>query len=184
MLHCIHFLTLHFKKNNFYFHLTLYPLYIFILLLFILPACNSKDAGSLDQAQAAAVKDSVRILANAVARDVTQEGPKAWLSYFENSPNFFMASGGKLVFPNYDSAVTFVNWFASTGRKIQLTWNDLNIDPLKSDIAVLSAIWYEVITDTSGNRMPQEGYFTGLVEHTPAGWKFRNLHWSIADQQK
>ena len=155
---------------------------LIVTFLFILSACRAGNSDSLDQAQAASVKDSVNRLAANVQHDVSQEGPKAWLRYFDKSPDFFMASGGKLVFPNYDSAVTFVKWFASTGRSIKLTWSDLKIDPLSSDLAVLRAYWFEVITDSSGNRTPSEGYFTGIVKYTPVGWKFRNLHWSIAGQ--
>jgi hypothetical protein len=129
--------------------------------------------------QASCVQDSVRKMATAIVADVTRDGPKAWLHYFTQSPGFFMASGGKLVFPNYDSAAAFVNNFAAGVRSIQLIWSDLNVDPLTQNFAVIRASFHEVITNTSGSIMPVRGYFTGLAEHTSAGWLLRNLHWSI-----
>ena len=37
-------------------------------------------------------------------RDVNQRGPEAWRSHFAESPAFFMASEGRLVFPSSDAA--------------------------------------------------------------------------------
>jgi hypothetical protein len=156
---------------------------IFIVsFLFILSSCRTEGSNNLNQSQAASVKDSVSRLAANIAHNISHEGPNAWLHYFDKSPGFFMASGGKLVFPNYDSAAVFVQIFAKGVRNIQLTWSGLNVDPLTMDLAIIRASFHETITDTSGSQTPVDGYFTSLAVRRPEGWRLKNLHWSYPDQ--
>jgi hypothetical protein len=153
-------------------------------IFLILPGCRPKDSSPLDAGRALEVRASVKLLADSIARDVTREGPNAWLRYFETSPGFFMASGGSLAFPNNDSAATFVRAFASGIRRLELTWNDVRIDPLTQRLAVMGAAFHEVMTDTAGREMQFGGYFTAVAEETPAGWRLRDAHWSIIDHKQ
>ena len=153
-----------------------------VLMFLTLSSCQKTELNNMDQEQAAGIKDSVQHMAAIIELDVSQEGPKAWLRHFSHSPEFFMASEGKLVFPNNDSATAFVNRFATQVRSIQLSWSDLNVEPLTISLAVMRASFHEIITDTSGHQMHAEGYFTGLAEHNALGWQLRNLHWSTASQ--
>jgi hypothetical protein len=150
----------------------------------VLPGCRSKEYSALDPADALVVRSSVKLLADSVARDVTREGPNAWLRYFESSPGFFMASGGSLAFPNNDSASTFVRAFAAGMRRLELTWSDVRVDPLTSRLAVMGAAFHEVMTDTAGREIQFGGYFTAVAEETPAGWRLRDAHWSIIDHKQ
>src|SRR5579859_7072762 len=61
-------------------------------------------SASFTAARKAGVEQEVRQFAAAVSRDITQQGPAAWEKHFEDSPAFFMASEGKLVFPNRQAA--------------------------------------------------------------------------------
>ncbi len=127
-----------------------------------------------------AVQDSVRQMADLIARDVSSEGPVAWLKYFENSPDFFMASAGQLVFPSKDSAISYVkNKLVTTIKKIDLRWNNLRIDPLTPRLAGISADFHEDIMGFDDRKMPVDGYFTGIAKQTSEGWQLRNAHWSI-----
>lgn len=155
-----------------------YILITVILLLFVLSACRNTDNDTLEQSKSAAIQDSVRTAAVKIEKDISSEGPKAWLKHFDHSSRFFMVSDGKLVFPNYDSAAVFVNNFAEHIRSIQLKWSNINIQPLTGNLAVMGADFNEAITDTSGRQMPVHGYCTALFEHQNTGWKLRNLHWS------
>ncbi len=49
-----------------------------------------------------------------VAHDVTQEGPPAWLKFFNTGPEFFMAVNGQLAFPNAATAKEGTQNFART----------------------------------------------------------------------
>jgi hypothetical protein len=149
-----------------------------IVMSFVLSACQSKtESSSKDQLEP--IGDSVRVFAATVAHDVTFEGPKAWLRFFSRSSQFFMASEGKLVFPTIDSATVFVDSLAVWIRSIQLSWENISVDPLTSQFAVFRSSFHDLVTDRSGRRTAQDGYFTATVERTGVGWQFRNLHWSI-----
>jgi hypothetical protein len=152
---------------------------LFAGILLYLSACQVKIPTGSDADDLAAVRDSVGAMANAIARDVTAEGPNAWLRYFEQSPQFSMASDGRLAFAGYDSAAAFVPAYARGVRSIELTWKDMNIEPLSASLALMRSPFHELITDTSGHQVPTDGYFTGLAEHSSNGWQLRSLHWSI-----
>jgi hypothetical protein len=141
----------------------------------------SSESQSLTAARTAAVDESVRSFARAVAHDVTQEGPSAWRKHFADSPEFFMASEGHLVFANSASATTGIQDLTHTIKQIELRWgDDLRVDPLTPDLAVVAASYREVLVSTEGRRVEEAGFFTGIAQHQDGRWQFRNAHWSVA----
>ncbi len=146
----------------------------FLLLLPIL-AC---ERPSLDASHAAAIRDSVRIMAEAIAQDLRAGGPNAWLPYFDPDPAFSMASDGRLVFPDIDSARAFVGAFAPGIARMELAWTDLRVNPVGPGLATMAAEYREVLEDTTGGERHLAGYFTALAVHTRAGWRLRHMHWS------
>jgi hypothetical protein len=137
-------------------------------------------ASTLTPAHAAALADSVRAFALALAGDVTRDGPAAWRGHFARSPAFFMAAEGRLVFPTSDAATDGIEQLSRVIRHIELRWDDsLRVDPLAPGLAVLAAPYYEVRVDTAGKRVEETGYFTGLAEHAVDGWQLRDAHWSV-----
>ena len=154
-----------------------------IFIAALAAGCGPNDSSALDPGASAEVRGAVRLLADSIAHDLTHDGPTAWLRYFEVSPGFFMASEGTLTFPNYDSAAAFVPRFASGVRRIALSWSDVRVDPLRSRLAVMGASFAEAITDTSGREITIGGYFTAVAEQTPSGWRLRDAHWSMKDNQ-
>ena len=118
-------------------------------------------------------------MAETIAKNVSAEGPTAWLNGFEDAPDFFMASDGQLEFPNYDSATEFINnTLAKSISKIELQWSNMRIDPISDEFATFSATFHEDITDSKGQKLSQNGYFTATAHKTVQGWKLRNAHWS------
>jgi hypothetical protein len=59
---------------------------------------NARQSQSITSAHAVVVEQDVRQLMQSVARDVTQQGPLAWLKYFESGPSFFMGVNGQIAF--------------------------------------------------------------------------------------
>ncbi len=155
-----------------------------LLAAFALAGCSVRAAGSaesqsLPPARAAAIGESARTFMRTVAHDVTQEGPLAWLKFFDNGPGFFMAVNGQLAFPNAAAAKEGTQNFARTHNHIELTWgDDLRVDPLTAELAVVAASWREIQVDTGGHRTEETGYFTGLAEYRDGQWRFRSAHWS------
>lgn len=80
------------------------------------PAVTSGEAHAIDQA--------VRAFIQTVSDSVTQDGPLAWIKYFDESPAFFMAVNGQMAFPNASAAQEGTRKFSQTIRQIELKWGD------------------------------------------------------------
>jgi hypothetical protein len=92
-----------------------------------------------------------------------------------------MASEGKLVFPNRQAATRAIGELTQTIQHIELTWgDDLRVDPLTAEFAVVASSWHEVQSDKDGHKTTEDGFFTGLAERRNGQWQFRNAHWSVA----
>jgi len=155
-----------------------------LFVIMVSAGCNTRDGGSresqsLTPARAATVDERVRAFMAAVAHDVTQEGPLAWSRYFSDSPAFFMAVNGQMAFPNGAAAKEGIKNVALTIKHIELKWSDdLRVDPLTPELAVVAAPWHEIQVDAAGHRVEETGFFTGLAEYRDGRWQFRNAHWS------
>ncbi len=131
--------------------------------------------------RAAEVATSVRAFAGTVAHDITQEGPAAWRKHFADSPSFFMAADGQMVFPNSAAATAGIQDLSRTIKHIDLQWGgDLRVDPLAADLAVVATTYHEVMVSAEGRRVESTGFFTGIAEQRDGRWQFRNAHWSEA----
>lgn len=156
-----------------------------LLLTCSLMGCSARDESngteSITAADSAAVQKEVRAFATAVADDVTREGPLAWRRYFEDSPAFFMAVNGQVIFPSGGAAKDGIPKVALAFKRIELSWgNELRIDPLTRGLAVVATPWHEDLTDSAGHVTQQSGFFTGLAEYRHGHWQFRNAHWSAS----
>lgn len=143
-------------------------------------SCDApKGSASFNGARKAAIQGEVREFAESVARDVTEKGPVGWQKHLADDPAFFLASDGKMQFPNRQTAREGIEEFTRTIPHVELNWgDDLRVDPLTADLAQMAASWHEVLVDNSGHRAEETGFFTGLVEKREGQWQFRNAHWS------
>jgi hypothetical protein len=142
-------------------------------------AQNRSSTESLTAPRAAAVEQGVRTFMATVAHDVTQEGPAAWSKHFEDGPAFFMAVDGQMAFPSGAAAKEGIQSVALTLKRIDLKWgNDLRVDPLTAELAVVATPWHEIKTDSGGQTTEDGGFFTGLAEYRDGRWQFRDAHWS------
>ena len=132
----------------------------------------------LSNAEKAEIEEHVSAMALTIASDLEARGPIAWLDHFLDVPEFFMASDGRLLFPDIESAEKIVEGFAHSIAKMELVWRDIFIDPIEDGMAMMGATYDEVLVDTSGTVLNLSGYFTGMAVETADGWKLRNLHWS------
>jgi hypothetical protein len=155
----------------------------FLLVAITFAACVPCGAGASHSHFMApdevAVDRAVRAFMQTVSHSVTQDGPQAWVKYFDASPAFFMAVNGQIAFPNAAAAQEGTRKFAQTIRQIELKWgNDLRVDPLTQEFAIVAVSWREIQVDTAGHSVTETGYFTGLAEYREGRWQFRNAHWS------
>ncbi len=135
----------------------------------------------LTASQAASVQQQVRAFASAVAEDVTHNGPAAWGRHFADSPAFYMADEGQLVFPNRAAATAAIADLVKTVQHIELQWGqDVRVDVLTANLAGVASPYHEVRVDTAGRRVEERGFFTAVAELQNGRWQFRNAHWSVA----
>jgi hypothetical protein len=152
---------------------------LLLLGICLLFSCKRNHA-KLSKEQSALVKDSVSRMAANIAADISKNGPRAWLNYFEDTPEFFMANEGQLVFKDYQSAKAFIsNTLAKNIPVIKLRWNNMRIDPFTPRLASIGADFYEDQVTSSGKKLSYDGYFTGIAHYDGHRWKLRNVHWSI-----
>jgi hypothetical protein len=146
---------------------------------------GGESAQALTPAARAAVEESVRQFMGSVAHDITTEGPTAWSREFEEGPDFFMAVNGKLAFSSGDAAAQGIRGLPLLIKSIELRWgDDLRVDPLTPDLAVVGTPYQEVQVDPKDHEARSSGYFTGVVERQNGKWKFRDAHWSEAAPEK
>jgi hypothetical protein len=140
----------------------------------------SQNGGAKNNNTAMHVKDSVAILMDQTAQKLYTDGPIAWLHFFENSPEFYMASNGSIAFKDYPTAERFIrDTLVKNLKRINLKWSDAKIDSLTPEFADVRANFHEDLTITLDKVIPVDGYFTALAHKTDSGWRYRNLHWSI-----
>ncbi len=151
-------------------------LFLATALLF---SCRRSHA-KLSKEQSALVKDSVSRMAVNIAADISKNGPRAWLNYFEDTPDFFMANEGQLVFKDYQSAKIFIlNTLVKNIPVIKLRWANIRIDPFTPRLASIGADFHEDQVTSTGKKLSYDGYFTGIAHYDGHRWKLRNTHWSI-----
>lgn len=140
---------------------------------------NVGGGSQLTSAQKQMLEDDVRRFMLGVAHDVSTEGAVAWHKHFADSPAFFMAVDGQLAFANSEAAAAGTDRFARTIQHIELHWGDeVRVDALNADFAVVATPWTEVQTDLKGLAVTTHGFFTALAENRNGQWRFRDAHWS------
>ncbi len=157
---------------------------LLLLSALLLGSCGSRPhslaSPALTEQERIEVIGDVRVFALEVAQDVTLRGPGAWAKHFSTAPEFFMASQGSLQFPNGATAAQGIEELTHKLKHIDLRFgDDLRVDPLTADYAVVAASFTEVLTDEAGHDTPVSGYFTALAERRSGAWVFRNAHWSL-----
>ena len=145
-------------------------------------ACESpRGSAPLTPDQAVAVSKDVRGFMSEVADGVSTRGPAAWRDYFADTPQFFMASEGRLTFPSGEAAAQGIEGITRSISHIELRWgHEVRVDPLTSTLAIVAVPFHESLVLATGRKVEEDGYFTGLTELGSKGWRFRNAHWSVA----
>jgi hypothetical protein len=147
-------------------------------LLFI-PSCKAPVVPP-SNAELKESKENINHMAMRMEIDISKSGPIAWLDYFEDSPDFFMASNGTLVFKDYQSARQFITTkLVKAISKITLKWSNLKVEPYTNEWGSFSADFNENLADQLGKTISINGYFTATAHKTAKGWKLRSVHWSI-----
>lgn len=123
-------------------------------------------------------RQDVRKLMDRIAADVATSGPTAWLAHFLPARSFFMAADGALQFRGPGDADAFLHVWAPTVAEIRLAFDDVRVEVLSDDIAVIGATYEEEIALRDGTVQRYGGYFTGVAVLALDGWRLQHAHWS------
>jgi hypothetical protein len=142
-------------------------------------SCNQTSTIHIAKTSAEMHKE-VLLMMDSVKKNIAIT-PGKWMNYFEDTSLFYMASEGKLVFQSYNAAQKFITdtlvHYIST---VNLIWKNIHADSIAENTVAINTAYHEDLTAESGNIMHEDGYCTAIADNTNAGWKFRNLHWSIS----
>jgi len=151
-----------------------------ILFVCLSAACSS-GPGTPEDMNTGAVHDSARVLMSAIARDVSAQGASAWIKYFDDSTDFFMASDGALAFSDYPTASQFIrDTLINSIPSIQLVWKNIRINPLSPQLAAIGAGFGEDLQNPRGETTHMDGYFTAVARWRAGKWKLQHAHWSVS----
>jgi hypothetical protein len=160
-------------------------IFVPLIAVLILGGCRHHhsfgETEEMSASRAAAVTADVRRFMQGVAQDITRDGPTAWRREFADTPAFFMADEGHLIFADSAAATAGIQQLPKMIAQIELRWgDDLRVDPLTRDLAVVGSSYHESRVDPAGKRTEENGYFTGVVQYRQGRWEFRDAHWSVA----
>ena len=143
-----------------------------VLILFTAVACRVVEPASVYDDAAAAIE--IRAELAAIAVDLENGGPAAWLPHFVRDGTFWMASEGELKFPTYADAEVAVLGFAPSIERMELLWPDPRVEVLGPELASFGVDYAELLVQTDGeeagpgNRLPAERV-TGAPRPLPNG---------------
>lgn len=147
-------------------------------LIFLVHACDPAPSANISSAESQQINLEVQLFMDSIPEGLADDGPMAWLRFFEDTPQFLMASDGQIAFANRESAVTFLDGFSPTVSTMSLTWKDMRVELLSSSTATVASAYHESITSTDSTTVSFGGFVTGVVRKGDDGWKVQHLHWS------
>ena len=121
--------------------------------------------------------DSAREFFDSIPEALGENGPMAWLPFFEDSPAFFMATDGAVAFAGYEDAAAFLWAFAPTVSEVEMAWDDVRVETLGDNAAVVAASYSERIV-VADSTLWFSGYVTGVAQRDSGAWRLQHLHWS------
>ena len=127
-----------------------------------------------------AEEDSVRAFMQAVAQNVSREGPAAWRRELHGRvPSSSWPPTGSWCLRTGRRRRAASRRSPTRCRRFELRFgDDLRVDVLTSAFALVGSSYSEVQTDAQGQQHTDRGYFTGLAELREGHWRFRSAHWS------
>ena len=88
-----------------------------------------------------------------------------------------------MIFADSAAATAGIEQLPKLIKQIELRWgDDLRVDPLTRDLAVVGSTYHESRVDPAGARTEESGYFTAVAQYWQGRWEFRDAHWSVVPE--
>ena len=148
-----------------------------IALAGCLAACGAATP-PLTPAHQAALADSVREVAAAMAADVSARGYRGFPPVMDSGPGYVWAYNGFLAFTSYDSMAAWARAENEPHGPETFAWDTVRVTPLAPGVAAVAATYVETQTDSAGAAKTEKGAFTAVAVHRADGWRFTDAHTS------
>jgi hypothetical protein len=142
----------------------------FILMLLLANSCQQSNT-SLSDEQHKSLSDTIRQTLNNYYTDIKREGLTAEFRYLDSSSEFFWVPPGYQSSISYDSVISIFKTNAPLFKSIDISWEELQINPLTKELAVYTGKLRSISIDTSGKVFDSKLVETGLLIRRNGGWK-------------
>jgi len=140
-------------------------------------AC-SKAPAPLNDAERAAIADSVSQMTTQFLAGMAQPTPEFYLSHFTG--NDWVHAEYGMVYPTYDSTVKVVRATLRPGTSMKVTFSQKHVTVLDRDVVVFTALMNGTMKDSAGTEMPFNEAWMAVYHRTTDGWKIAADHESTA----
>jgi uncharacterized protein (TIGR02246 family) len=135
---------------------------------------NPATSDQLDAAQRAAIAEAVK---QAAWQHLTAPNAAAALSHYE--PDAVVPSDGRL-YPSFELFAADARDFYDTLQRVDLAvWEEMHVQVLSHDVAVLTATVRWSWTDTAGARTDLKGVWKAVYVQQEGRWLIRTRHESF-----
>ena len=141
---------------------------IFFLLLIIIACHQAMEMTEMEKEKI--IKD-VRQTLDHYYEDIRTSGLTAEFKYLDHSPDFFWVPPGYSSSLSYDSIVAIVKQNAMKFKKVDNSFDTLQIIPLSKRLATYTGRLKSIMTDTSGQVMAFSIVETGVIIKRREMWR-------------
>jgi hypothetical protein len=150
-----------------------YPLkqYLAILPFFIIGCSGKKEYKQLSPDEKQRIIAGITVTLNNYYKDIQEKGLMAELNYLDHSPDFFWVPPGYATAISYDSVIAVLQKNAPAYKKINNSWESLQVIPHSSSIAAYTGVIHSSMIDTAEKLVEIKLVETGFLINRSGSWK-------------
>jgi len=145
-------------------------------ITFGLPAVACRQPTTeLPQAHAEAIRDSIRTVSDHFRRLSSNAQWDSLGAMYSDAPGFRFLESGSVQYATAGALRAALAQLPS-GVSLTTTYRDLDVDPVRPGVAVMSALFETTFRDSAGPQFSFGGAVTVLWVHETDGWRIRGGH--------
>ncbi len=150
--------------------LTIIPLVFLLCFTF---GCEQEDDDELDEAQKAEISETIKQLTEEAFKAGSSNDLDRMYTYF--SDNAIAIEMGKIDY-SWEEHKKVAREQMTNLEELKFIIDEMEVDILSSDVAILYGIYHYSMTDKSGNTFEGKNAWTWVFSLEEQGWKIRHIH--------
>ena len=150
-----------------------------VFLLCFTFGCQQEDDDEFDEAQKAEISETIKQLTKEAFEAGSSNDLDEMFSYFSN--NTITIEHGKIDY-TWEEHKKAAREHMTNIEEAKFTINEMAVDVLSSDVAILYGIYHFMMTDKSGNSFTGSQAWTWVFYQEEGIWKIRHVHVSAPMQ--